>query len=191
MPHLYKYIEGWFTYSDLYDNMVKKYPGGKFLEIGCWFGRSGVYLLEKIREEKSGAEVYFVDTFQGEEGVPYQKDMFKERGDQFLIEVFIENINKVPEVKRVIIQNDSIAAASNLPMSELDGYFDFVFVDGFHPQCYEDMVAYYPKVKVGGTMAGHDVNSEVVYKAVRKFAQEYNIKIEEIHDVREYWIFQK
>lgn len=162
--------------------MIAKYPNGKFAEIGCWFGRSGVYLLEKILEETSGAEVFFIDTFLGEEGVPYQKDMFKERGEQFLIEVFTNNTNKVPDVKRTIIQKDSILAA-DFP----DEFFDFIFIDGWHVQCYEDMVAYYPKVKKGGTLAGHDINGEVVRKAVNKFSKEYKRQIKIVGGEPEYW----
>ena len=187
MPHLYKDIEGWFTYSNLYDQMVEKYPNGRMLEIGCWFGRSGVYLLEKILEEKSGAEVYFVDTFLGEEGVPYQKDMFVERGSNFLIKEFQKNISKVPEVNKIIMQGDSLQVANYLD----DQSFDFVFIDGFHPQCYEDMVAYYPKVKIGGTLAGHDINGEVVRKAVDRFAEDYSREINIVGGEPEYWWFVK
>ncbi len=186
-PHIYESIEGWFTYKDLYDQMVRKYPGGVFLEIGCWFGRSGVYLLEKILEEKSGASVIFVDTFKGEEGVPYQKDMFKERGEDFLIGEFINNTNKVPGIARIIIQEDSLLTVEDFP----DEVFDFVFIDGFHPQCYEDMVAYYPKVKKGGTLAGHDINGEIVRKAVNRFSEERGIKINIVGGEPEYWWFEK
>jgi len=37
-----------------------------------------------------------------------------------------------------------------------DGYFDWLYIDANHLQCYADLVAWWPKVKLGGYMMGHD-----------------------------------
>ena len=39
-----------------------------------------------------------------------------------------------------------------------DEYFDYIYVDARHDfkGVWEDLVAYWPKLKVGGIMAGHD-----------------------------------
>ena len=37
-----------------------------------------------------------------------------------------------------------------------DGYFDHLYIDANHLQCYADMTAWWPKVKPGGYMLGHD-----------------------------------
>jgi len=44
------------------------------------------------------------------------------------------------------------------PPATLGQHFDFVYVDARHDYkgVYEDMVAYWPKLKKGGIMAGHD-----------------------------------
>lgn len=46
-----------------------------------------------------------------------------------------------------------------------DGYFDFIYVDARHDfkGVWEDLIAYWPKLKAGGIMAGHDyvTNDEV------------------------------
>ena len=45
---------------------------------------------------------------------------------------------------------------------------DFVFIDACHEySCVkEDIIAWYPKIKKGGVLAGHDINAEEVRKAV-------------------------
>ena len=39
-----------------------------------------------------------------------------------------------------------------------DGFFDFIYVDARHDfkGVYEDLVAWWPKLRAGGIMAGHD-----------------------------------
>lgn len=57
----------------------------------------------------------------------------------------------------------------------LSGGFDFVYVDGVHSyaQCLRDLCNYYPLVKVGGFIGGHDFtkgNEAGVIKAVFEFS---------------------
>ncbi len=53
-----------------------------------------------------------------------------------------------------ILRMDSVAAANTFP----DRSLDFVYLDGDHSLagCTRDIVAWAPKVKVGGILAGHD-----------------------------------
>ena len=51
-----------------------------------------------------------------------------------------------------VVKDYSVKAALNFP----DGYFDWVFIDSNHLICYEDIQAYWPKVKPGGYLLGHD-----------------------------------
>jgi Methyltransferase domain len=56
--------------------------------------------------------------------------------------------------KAVIVRNDSLSAALLIP----DDSVDFVYVDARHDYCgvMEDLLAWWPKLKKGGLMAGHD-----------------------------------
>jgi hypothetical protein len=53
-----------------------------------------------------------------------------------------------------IIRKFSIEAAKDIP----DGSLDFVYIDGNHSylDCVRDLEAWYPKIRVGGIMSGHD-----------------------------------
>ncbi len=54
----------------------------------------------------------------------------------------------------VLIRNASVDAAKTFP----DEFFDYIYIDARHDYCgvREDLEAWYPKLKVGGLMAGHD-----------------------------------
>jgi len=56
--------------------------------------------------------------------------------------------------KTIILRNFTKDAAKLIP----DGSLDFVYVDARHDYCgvMEDLTSYYPKLKPGGYMAGHD-----------------------------------
>ena len=56
-----------------------------------------------------------------------------------------------------------------------DEAFDFIYVDGDHSfkGCLRDMELYWPKVKKGGCLAGHDYNMDEVKQAVSVFDEKY------------------
>jgi cephalosporin hydroxylase len=61
---------------------------------------------------------------------------------------------------------DSVEGAQLFP----DECFDLVYIDGDHnyESVVRDLNAWYPKVKMGGYLAGHDYNIESVFRAVNE-----------------------
>jgi cephalosporin hydroxylase len=59
-----------------------------------------------------------------------------------------------------------------------DKSLDFVFIDGDHSydSAWSDIRAWYPKVKIGHTLAGHDFGDPEVSRAVTNFANDKNLK---------------
>jgi len=60
-----------------------------------------------------------------------------------------------------------------------DNYFDFVYIDGAHDyeNVMKDLSCVFPKVKVGGLIAGHDYwGGHGVIRAVDEFIESKNIK---------------
>jgi hypothetical protein len=81
-----------------------------------------------------------------------------------------------------VFREDSVKAAMAFP----NDYFDCVYIDANHTVdgCYGDMVAYWPKVRAGGLLCGHDYKMGYrsrlgvpfgVVEAVEKFTQEYGL----------------
>jgi len=66
---------------------------------------------------------------------------------------------------------------------------DFVYIDGNHHYDYvkQDINLYYPKIKTGGILGGHEFVDELgVIKAVTEFCHENNLKIH--HVSKDWWI---
>jgi len=82
-----------------------------------------------------------------------------------------------------IIRKSSLEGAALYP----DGYFDWVYVDANHlyEPVMEDLRAWYPKVKKGGYLCGHDYSNaprilekgDGVYFAVNDFCKENNLEV--------------
>ncbi|MCK4365063.1 MAG: class I SAM-dependent methyltransferase [Thermoplasmatales archaeon] len=75
-----------------------------------------------------------------------------------------------------------------------DNHFDFVYIDGNHDySCVkQDIELYYPKVKVGGVLGGHDFGGRFygVLQAVLEFIEQYDYKLFNGRD-SDWWIVKK
>lgn len=193
MPYLYQNIEGWFSYSSLYEEVVRLFGHNtdmvNFCEIGCWFGRSGVFLLEEIKEKQANIVMHFVDHWKGGYQAPTELKMVEEfGGGDKLYTRFCDNTALVPEVKKIINRKDSLLAVKDYP----EEYFSFIFIDAAHEDfdCYNDMVAWLPKLKVGGIMAGHDIDGQWVRASVDRFSREFGTSVDIMGGIQ-CWRFTK
>jgi len=71
--------------------------------------------------------------------------------------------------RRRFLQKSSVKAAKDYK----DEFFDYVYIDASHDyeNTINDIKVWYPKVKFGGMLAGHDWCLEGVSKAVREFME--------------------
>jgi predicted O-methyltransferase YrrM len=158
MKHYYQNIEGWFNFGKLYTRMVNKYPNkSHFVEVGSWLGKSTVYMAVEIINSNKDIRFDCVDSWR--EG----------------FDIFIRNINPLAEVINYH-RMPSVEAA----MLYKDKSLDFVFLDAGHTyeDVMNDLISWYPKVKSGGAIAGHDYQGEGVKKAVDEFF--INLKVRKI-----------
>jgi len=180
MKHYYHNIgENWFSYPKLYSAAVEYFQAkSNFYEIGSWKGRSSVYMGVEIIN--SGKEHSFtcVDTWSGCEFTK-DNDAIK---DKTLYSEFLKNIKPLNGIITPI-KSTSLEAAKLVPDSSLD----FCFIDASHDydNVIADIKAWFPKVKLGGVIAGHDYPEwEGVKKAVDEF---FGNNIFSIYDC---WIYQ-
>ena len=163
--HLDQFGENWFTYPNLYKSMVEKFPSGsKFVEVGSWKGKSAAYLAVEIINSNKNIMLDCIDTWEGSsEHVDYEDVKLNT-----LYELFIKNTSSLSSVINPI-RMDSIDASKKYENNSLD----FVFIDASHEYDYvkKDIEAWFPKVKVGGIIAGHDYRNgwKDVDKAVNEF----------------------
>ena len=69
---------------------------------------------------------------------------------------------------------------------------DFVFIDAEHTfdACLADMEAWYPVIRKGGMLCGHDYSMTPVKKAVTKFAVERNLEVTKTEPSADVWAME-
>jgi hypothetical protein len=140
--------EGWFSYPNLYSRIVKRFPSGsRFVEVGCWKGKSAAYMCVEIANSNKDIEFFCVDTWEGSVEHEGMEELSK------LYDIFIDNMRPVGEYY-FPLKMTSLEAVKKFK----DESLDFVFIDASHEygDVRDDIIAWYPKVKQGGIIAGHD-----------------------------------
>ena len=151
LKHFYEepqFGENWFTYPKLYSDMVKEFPSrSKFVEVGAWKGKSAAYMTVEIINAEKNIEFYVVDTWEGSSEHKDNPEL------QELFHIFTENM-KLIENYYIPMRMTSLEAATKFE----DESLDFVFIDAAHEYEHvkDDLTAWYPKIKKGGILAGHD-----------------------------------
>lgn len=144
---------GWFTQLDVtfYRELVSRVPvGGKIAEIGVWQGRSLCSVADIIIA--NDLSVVAVDIFTGTVSEPV---LLEEAGRTDIRDEFIKNIKEFGILDRTFVLPVSSAEAVK---QIADGELDMGFIDAEHTEkaCSEDIEIWYPKIKDGGILAGHD-----------------------------------
>jgi len=163
MDHYFDQIEGWFKFRQAYrDAVANAQDGALFCEVGSWKGRSAAFMGVEIANSGKAITLYCVDHWKGSDEPEHKADPDRKR----LFTVFKDNI--APLIKAHVqikpVRSDS-AQASHLFEDES---VDFVWIDAGHDydSVLEDIEAWWPKVKQGGTMGGDDLPMEGVNRAV-------------------------
>jgi 16S rRNA C967 or C1407 C5-methylase (RsmB/RsmF family) len=155
-------VPNWFDYKDVYDRAFSTFNDNNhhiFVELGAYAGRSTVYMSKILNPNIS----FF--TVDGWKHYPYKK--------------FIANLknNGVTNKHVTPIIADSSEASRLFDLESVD----FVFVDANHS--YEgvrrDILAWLPRMKKTGVIAGHDYHySQLdVIKAVCDLFPVHNINL--------------
>lgn len=150
MNHFYESIPGFFTFQEIYKTLVDESPPlAHFVEVGSLKGRSASFMAVEIINSGKNIKFDCVDVFPG--------DVYNE---------FLKNIDPVKDFINPI-KLESVEASKLYQ----DQSLDFVFLDASHDyeSVKEDIFAWYPKVKVGGKIGGHDYNWDPVSAAVHDF----------------------
>jgi hypothetical protein len=166
MDHFYKTIFGYFDYETLLVEVISKAPHeAHFLELGAFLGKSACFAGVEIINSGKKIKYDVVDHFLGSKNDPAGN-------------------NCKDECVKNIVPVNSVVTLVNLPSIEAaklynDNSLDFIFLDGDHNYkgIKSDLIAWYPKLKSGGTFAGHDHEPAFpgVPLAVKEFFTEKNV----------------
>lgn len=164
--------DGWFDFQDFYTEMAKK-DFKVYVELGTWKGYSVSYLAQQILESgKEDFKIYGVDLFEDttihlkndtshlSEQIPYIYQIYSEVLTRKGVRDYVEDIKGV-----------SWEVSKNFE----DSSVDFVFIDADHryESVKKDIETWWPKIKKGGIISGHDYfNPSGVKKAVDELLPE-------------------
>lgn len=177
MKHFYQKIHGWFDFESTYSRMVREFDSGShFVEIGAYYGKSSAFMAVEIANSGKNIKFDVIDTWRGspehqEDGWDKQEAMINDTA----YDIFLQNLKPVEGYFNPIKM--SSVEASKLYQ---DNSLDFVYIDAAHEYDFvkADIQAWYPKVKIGGILAGHDyIPSKKMFnglvKAVNESFKEY------------------
>ena len=159
-PISYQKITGAFNFEAVYQAAVNHASdGANFLEIGCWYGCSTIYLAELIKISGKKIKLHVIDTFDGAgNSVPNEVNQEK---------AFIQNVKDADVTDIIEIHKGTSDSVFDSGCFDKD-FFDFVFIDGSHE--YEDVKNdinnSLETTKPDGIVAGHDYQHPPVRKAV-------------------------
>ena len=147
------------------------------VEIGVAEGNNSKSMLKNLNMKM----LYLVDPY-----IAYE-DGVTTHATEFLkgLETVVKSLANLPNV--TFIQKKSENAAPDIPNN-----IDFCYIDGNHS--YEsvktDIELYYPKIKVGGLIGGHDFESRFVglCSAVLEFAKKNKLKLSGGPGKNDWWI---
>lgn len=145
--------------------MVERFPtGSRFLEVGTYAGKSFAYMAVEIVNSGKEIDLIGIDGF----------------GWEHLKPDFDQNLLPVKD-NYFVVKGNSIELSQKLP----DKSLDFIFIDANHT--YEDVkadiLAYLPKIKEGGVIAGHDYCADwpgVIQAVTEVFEGRANIEYDEV-----------
>ena len=143
-----EWIDGWFDYRTIYEAAADMVPdGGKLVEVGGWHGRSVLFLADAVAARGKTVQIKVVDLFE-DLGQHIPGEWSKEWRSRF------EGNHGFAGGRCCPVQADSVQAAE----CEADESLDFVFIDAdkHYNSVMADLQAWWPKLKPGGILAGHD-----------------------------------
>jgi Methyltransferase domain len=186
-----KSIPGWYDWDQWNKETVARLPDGSvYVELGCFLGKSTAALAGHIAGSGKRIRLSVVDTFSlkpGDEPALFfalgecgggktvkGQVKFRKVFERHMIDSGFDKLND-PEFIRVL-EVTTLAAVKEFA----DGGVDVVFVDADHSYAavLADIKAWWPKLKAGGVMAGHDIYTyDTVYRGVMDAAKDLGLTV--------------
>jgi hypothetical protein len=148
------------------------------VEVGVWRGDYSQIILDALQPER----FFGVDPYELYEGYTDKPDV-NEFANQKNLDALCDRVcNRFVNWGHTLYRLKGSEGAAVFS----DETFDFVYLDGDHKYdaVVEDIAAWWPKVKPGGILAGHDyiershIEEFGVIPAVTEFCERYNLKVQ-------------
>ena len=187
----YKDVPGWVNDAEfIYEEMVNQAEDGDhFVEIGVLLGQSTTRMGELIRDSKKKIRFDAIDIFWIIEHTirnyklsGHPKEFFHYI-DKLKTEWDLDIMNMIRHPLKAlgVIDYVNFITCEEQYAHRIydDNSLKFVWIDGDHGAdvVYNDLVNFWPKIKIGGTIGGDDIHYEEVLNDVKKFSKEYKVDV--------------
>ena len=173
-------FNGWLPGEGI-PELLKRFTNPIGVEIGSDYGWTTEYLLDTVEN----LQILCVDPYLGY--VDWNGTVCTNFDRERVMREAMDRVSRFGDRSKLLrLLSDD--AAGYIP----DNSLDFVFIDGLHTydQVLKDCHNYYPKLKSGGLLCGHDYGEiEAVRQAVDEFAQIENKEIN--HTKQDIWYWYK
>ena len=160
------------TYRPMIKFVAENYQRSlRIAEIGVFFGTNARRMFKKLNVEK----MFLIDPYQKYQDYTKEKNVLTFLPSSF--KPALKVLNRYYD-RVVPLQMTSEDAVDFIPND-----LDMVYIDGNHAYEYvkKDIELYYPKIKVGGIIGGHDIEGnslgENIRRAVFEFADKNNLSV--------------
>jgi hypothetical protein len=184
LANYFNKVQGYFNFPSTYYNFAVDMPeNGHFVEVGSWLGKSAIHLALHFKALGKRIRIDCVDSWAGVGTDTIINDAIKNLGgSDAVFSTFMSHL--------YASQTDDIIRPVKMPSLEAaklyaDESLDCVFIDAdySYESVLSDIEAWYPKVKPGGIIAGHDFSFAPytkfpgVVKAVLEFFKDKPLEI--------------
>lgn len=164
---------------------------GEGVEVGVYYGVNADMLLSRWH----GEALYLVDPWATQSKEVYVDGCNKDDFSQ----VYRDCMNRLARHRnRAIVRR---GYSKELAYTFTDRSLDFAYIDARHDYdgVMEDLVAWWPKVKQGGVMAGHDYKQDIrpgvficeVERAVNDFFKDKDVEVRVTAEEVKTWYIEK
>jgi hypothetical protein len=141
-------------------------------EVGVKYGANAMEMLSLFAIEK----LFLIDPYKeyliNDSSIPEPYLVTQSEMDR-IMEIMLDAVKGYKD-KVTVIRCESVPASRFFPNRSLD----CVYIDANHQRPYidQDLMAWYPKIKKNGILAGHDYKIQSVQEAVDEFIFKFGIK---------------
>jgi len=182
-------LQGWGSDSPVFERLIARHRPKFIIEVGSWKGGSAISMADALKRQGGGV-ILCIDTWLGalefwsNKADPNRFQALEcQHGYPSVYYRFLANVcHRGHQDTIVPFPLHSSSAALWLMRHNLQA--DLCYLDGSHEEedVYQDLLDYSQLVRPGGILFGDDWNWSGVQAAVKRFASEQKLEIEQDED---------
>ena len=161
--------------------IAKKHFNGRTNLVGAEIGIFNGEFSKKINEYLEFDKFHLIDIWDLDYTYEDGTNLSKIKTNDYMKHIYENVLKKFSDDKYNIMKQPSNIAADNFA----DDSLDFIYIDGNHQQCGDDLKVWFKKLKQGGIIAGHDYYGKVKSDVDRFF----NNKVRVVRSKIPQWIY--